>query len=176
MKKVITFLFSMSCIVALTTTTVNAQDNLYAFASSTFNASSGPGNELGTGGSGKTGTTAYSDFAKRFTNTSDVKWTGNDKYTFVYFKENDVRVRAVYTNKGKMLYTIRHFNGQQVPEALKSTMLKNGYGMQVNSAVEIKSRYATTSFVKLESKTSFSTVQILANGEVVEVEHFQKAK
>lgn len=175
MKKVITFLFSMSCIVALTATSANAQENLYAFASNNV-YSAGPVYEIGPGGFGKTGTTAYSDFAKRFTNTSDVKWSGNAKYTFVYFKENDVRVRAIYNTKGKLLYTMKHFNGQQVPESLKSTMLQHGYGMQVNSAVEISSRYATTSFVKLESKTSFSTVQVLANGDVSEVEHFQKAK
>ena len=174
MKKAITFLFSVSCILALTSTQLNAQDNAYAVSVTSVNI---PGSVSGTSATAPNGvsTKVYADFSKRFSNTSEEIWTTKDNITFGYFKENGVPVRVVYGKNDKMKYSIRYYTGTQVPASFTKLVKENGYEMTITNVTEVKRRFSTSSFVKMEDETSFTTIQVHPNGEISVYENYLKA-
>lgn len=174
MKKAITFLFSVSCILALTNTDLNAQVNAYAVSVSSVNTST---SGIGTKVNAPYGvsTKVYTDFSKRFSNTSEENWTTKGNLTFGYFKENGVPVRVIYGKNDKLKYAIRYYSGTQVPASFTNLVKENGYDMTVTNVTEVKRRFSTSSFVRMEDETSFTTIQVHPNGEISVFENYLKA-
>jgi hypothetical protein len=172
MKKAISVLFTVSTLFVCAAGAV-AQENAYAVSASDVSFS-GPmtGRKITApyGVSSK----VLSDFTKRFSNAADVSWTTKDNYTFAYFKEEEVQVRLTYNKSGNLMYTVRYFNAENIPAKYTELMNNNGYNMHVFHVTEIKSRYATTSIVKMEDETSYLSIKVDANGEFSVYESFQK--
>lgn len=115
-------------------------------------------------------TTVYTDLSKKFADASEVRWSSKDNFTFVYLKEKGQPVRVAYNKQNKWMYTIRYFDGNTVPVNYSNTLVKNGFTQPISSVTVVERRYGAVALVKLKHKNSLISVQILANGEVVEVQ------
>ena len=70
---------------------------------------------------------AKTDFAQRFKNASDVKWTNNVSYCIAKFKENGEAATAYYHLDGYWDYTERMIDSSKVPSTVKESFSKSKY-------------------------------------------------
>jgi hypothetical protein len=168
-----TFFISASFILVMGASKVNAQLANYTVTAPNLTENATVADNKSTAVAGVS-TTISENFSKNFPGVSNVVWTKADKTTWGYFKEQGVPVRASYNEKGKLLYTIRYYNQSQVSPDLQRTIVKEGYSMPIVHVTEIKSRYNTTSLVKLEDNFSIVTLKVGANGDVTVYEELTK--
>lgn len=115
-------------------------------------------------------TTVYSDLSKKFADASEVRWNTKDNFTFVYLKEKGQPIRVAYNKQNKWMYTIRYFDGNTAPAEYSNILVRNGYTQPISSVTVVERRYGTTALVKLKHKNTLISLQVQANGEVIEVE------
>src|SRR5688572_21266696 len=115
------------------------------------------------------------NFQKTFQNSSEVLWSAKGKATCAYFKQNGSPVRVVYNEKGKLQSTTRYYDGDKIPMEIRNTISRNGFDLDIVHATEIRTRYSTSTFVNMENRKSYLTVQILPNGEISVVQEYKKA-
>ena len=106
---------------------------------------------------------------------TNVTWTQVNKTTWGYFKQHGVPVRVSYNQKGKLMYTIRYYNAEQVSPIVKEKLNNKGFTMKIVLLTEIKSRYSTTQVVKMENDQTIITLTINQAGEINAAEEFNKA-
>ncbi len=173
MKKVFKVLFAVSCILT-TASHLNAQENAYAASFSNGNITNlNPGKSVNA--PADVSTKVYNDVTKRFGNASDVHWSIARNHTFVSLNDNGVTVRAAYNNKGNMKYTARYYYGIQVPRKYLDMAKNNGYTMNIIQVTVVERPYVTSTFIKMEDKTSYVTILVNPNGDISVYEEFLKA-
>jgi hypothetical protein len=173
MKTIVSTLFTVSCVLAVSLTKVSAQESSYAVpASNNSNYSSTTSST--TAAPAGVSTKAFNLFNQKFSNATEVRWNSNSNTTSVNFKQNGIATRSTFDTKGNLEYTIRNYYGAQVPKNIVNIVRRNGYGMKILHDVEVTRRNVTSHFVKMEDETSVTTVQIHADGEVTVYETFTK--
>jgi hypothetical protein len=170
-----TFFLAASFMLSMGALSVNAQTASYSFTSPNLSANKTV--EDNTRGSAVAGVnTAVTDnFAKKFPGVSNVIWSQANKTTWGYFKQHGVPVRVSYNQNGKLMYTIRYYNEDQVSPIIKQKLNSEGFTMKIVNVTEVKSRYSTTQVVKMENDKSIITLTINQAGEVYVAEEFNKA-
>jgi hypothetical protein len=173
MKKRLVTLFPVFFALVLPISRLSAQENL--FVASGFNVNIPSAVSSSANAPNAVSEKIYTDFKKRFQNAFDVFWSTRENYTFAYFKDNGKAVRVTYKND-KLQYTIRSFYGDQVPVRISDLMKRNGYDMTITNVIEVKGRYTTTQFVKMEDAKSYTTVRVQPDGEMSVYETYSKSR
>ena len=173
MKTIVSTLFTVSCVLAVSITNLSAQESSYAVPASNNSNYSSTTSSTTTAPAGVS-TKAFTFFNQNFSNATEVRWNSNGNTTSVNFKQNGIATRSTFDTKGNLEYTIRNYYGAQVPKNVVNIVRRNGYGMKILHDVEVKRRNVTSHFVKMEDETTFTTVQIHADGEVTVYETFTK--
>ena len=170
-----TFFLAASFVLSIGALSVNAQTASYSFSTPNLTANkSGDDNTKGLTVAG-VNTTVTENFAKNFPGVANVTWTQANKTTWGYFKQHGVPVRVSYNQKGKLVYTIRYYNEEQVSPIVKEKLNSEGFTMKIVLVTEIKSRYSTTQVVKMENEKSIITLTINQAGVINVAEEFNKA-
>lgn len=173
MKK--TLFLAASFVLSICALSVNAQTASYSFSTPNLTANkSGDDNVKGLTVAG-VNTAVTDNFTKKFPGVTNVTWTQVNKTTWGYFKQHGVPVRVSYNQKGKLMYTIRYYNAEQVSPIVKEKLNNKGFTMKIVLLTEIKSRYSTTQVVKMENDQSIITLTINQAGEINAAEEFNKA-
>ena len=171
MKKVL--FISASLFFVLGATTVNAQLANYTVTAPNLTENTSDAGNRSASVAG-VNTTVTENFSKTFPGVVNVMWTKADKTTWGYFKQHDVQVRVSYNEKGKLLYTIRYYNQHQVSQSVKDAVKREGFSMPIVHVTEVKARYNTINFVKMEDSHSIITLCVKANGDVSVYEELNK--
>lgn len=118
---------------------------------------------------------AVRTFNNKYKGAQDVLWSVSGQTTSVDFRENDVKMRATFNEKGALEYTIRYFFGSQIPASVRSMMKRDQYFMNITQVIEVRRNNQTTQFVKMENEISYVTVRV-QNGETETFEEITKSK
>lgn len=172
MKKMVYGLFSVSFVLAISATNVNAQQSGYARSVSTNDLKS-TRVEGRTISRSEAISTAQSDFAKKFNNASDVQWSTTGETMSVNFKNEGSKMRCTYNTSGALEYTLSYLKGSKIPGFIFNEVRRNDYYMDIVEVIEVKGRSRKTYFVRMEDKHSVVTVKV-QNGNVEEHERFIK--
>jgi len=167
------FFLAASFILVAGASTVNAQLANYTVTAPNLTENATDANNKSASVAG-VNTAVTESFSKNFPGVSNVTMSKADKTTWGYFKQDDIPVRVSYNEKGKLLYTIRYYNGSQVLPSVQNALTREGFTLPITHVTEIKTRYSTFNLVKMEDKNSIITVRVSPNAEVSVVEELNK--
>lgn len=168
-----TFLIAASLFLIAGASKVNAQLANYTVTAPNFTENTADADNKSASVAGVSATVT-SHFSKNFPGVANVIWTNADKTTWGYFKQHGIQTRVNYNEKGKLVYTIRYYNQDQVSPLVKSAVTREGYTMPIVHVTEIKLRYNTFNLVKMEDRNSIVTLKVSLNGDVSVYEELSK--
>lgn len=176
MKKIFCGMFTLSCILALSTGKVSAQANEYAIPASSTIGNSYQGTARFTNAPLGVTNKVFTNFNASSKNATDVKWSSNATSTLVHYRENGVEMRSRYNEKGNLDYTISYFRDKQIPSKYTSLARREGYIQKIILVSEVNRKNAKTAFIKMEDESSIITIAVTPSGEVINHETLSKGK
>ncbi len=103
-------------------------------------------------------------FKKEFGNASNVIWSKVDRnHDRAYFIYNGITVRAGFDKKGKLMYTLKYYTEEHLPQDILLTVKKTYYSKSIFGIVEVSVDGKTAFLVNLQDKTSWLCIKILDN-------------
>ena len=101
-------------------------------------------------------------FKKIFGNASNVIWSKIDRnHDRAYFNNNGITVRAGFDKKGKLMYTLKYYAEEHLPQDILLTVKKTYYGKSIFGVVEVSVDGKTAYMINLEDKTSWLRIKVL---------------
>jgi hypothetical protein len=113
-------------------------------------------------------------FGKSFGNIPDKKWYVLEDGYVVYFKVDDISMKAVYNKKGTWMHTLRFYTEKNLPFAVRDLVKRTYYDFSIFLVIEIETDNKIIYLLKMEDKNSLKTVRVI-DGEINEIEHYSKS-
>ncbi|MFT3934617.1 MAG: hypothetical protein QM726_13420 [Chitinophagaceae bacterium] len=90
-------------------------------------------------------------FSEAFTNATDVKWEKEDHYYKVAFQENNLLLKALISEEGKLIAVSRNILSTDLPISLQASYRKNYTGYWISELTEYAIGNETRYFLTLEN-------------------------
>jgi hypothetical protein len=113
-------------------------------------------------------------FNKAFRNAENIRWRKLDNNFLAMFTKGDITTKSLFDKKGPLIYSIDYFLVKELPDDIRNIVINNYRQYAVTSVVRVQQDSQKIWIVKLADKANYVAVRI-ENGEMQEVENFQKA-
>lgn len=114
-------------------------------------------------------------FSRTFEPVSNLNWSKVGKDFLAVFTSGGKENRALFTKKGKMVYTISYGAEKDLSSENRKLVKSIYFDYSITSAIEVKEDNRTIWVIRLEDATNLIFVRI-ENGEMEETKHYQKSK
>jgi len=112
---------------------------------------------------------------KKIYNASNVKWYQLDDNRFLAkFSSGETSSAVLFDRKGDIIYSINFCFEKQVPDKIKTLVLKKYDGYIITSAAKLLQDDREIWVVKLAGKSDYIAATV-EDGEIEEIENFKKA-
>lgn len=117
---------------------------------------------------------AYQNFITHYSNATNVSVITEASTTFVYFKNAGIQTRVRYNMRGDCLHTIRYYDANELPQAVKVLINEEFSDYIIFGVTEITVKNKTAYFVTIENATKCKNVKVV-DGEFRAMETLLKA-
>ncbi|MGC4100582.1 hypothetical protein [Ferruginibacter sp.] len=123
----------------------------------------------------KVSSTVKAEFAKSFTEASNVKWEKNADFYFASFVINETDASAAYNEKGELVGFSRVIANDQLPLNVSLAIAGKYQGYTVaKTATELTYEDQTSYYISVENDKQLLKLQCSANGDITVKEKLKK--
>lgn len=117
---------------------------------------------------------AVKDFGKTYKHAANASWFELSDGYMAKFEKDGVTTKVYYDSKGRLLGNIQSYFENKLARDIRHQVKSSYYDHNISYIHELTVGTDKVYLVKLEGKSDWKTVRI-ADGEMAEVESFQKA-
>ena len=114
------------------------------------------------------------NFREYFANAHDLKWYQLNKDYLVKFMLNEEQNRALFSKRGRLIYTISYGYEKSLPENLRKQVKSIYYDYDITRAIKVSEAGRQIWVVNVEDPKTFILVR-LEDGEMEEVQKMNKS-
>ena len=115
-------------------------------------------------------------FYTTFANAENVTWQKvKSSYFLASFTQNGKETRALFTNKGTLKYAITYGTEKDLPAETRRLVKREYIDFAISMATEVKENDRDVWVIRLEDADNMIFVSV-ENGELEEINHYQKSK
>ena len=107
-----------------------------------------------------TNTNAVAAFKKLFVNAENVSWHNVNKHFLVKFTVNDLMYKALFNQKGKLIYKISHGKEKHLPTDIRKMVKGNYVEYLITAAYLVEEADRKIWVISLEDDTNYVTVSV----------------
>ena len=119
-------------------------------------------------------TKAVKNFTKSYKNAPNAKWCKLKDGFVACFTCDGIKTSAFYNNRGNFEVQIRDYYEDKLPREIRHLVKSTYYDFSIYYINEFSADGIIVYLVKIEDKTSFKTIKVVAGGEMEVVEEYFK--
>ncbi len=113
-------------------------------------------------------------FKNTFPEAKEAVWTKMDKNYLVKFISRDQNNRALFTNKGQLVYHIRYGQEQNLPDDVRNLIKKNYANYNITNVIYVSQDERKIWVVNLEDQKKLIVARV-EEGELEQVDSYNKS-
>ena len=116
-------------------------------------------------------TKALKNFKRSHPDVTHEKWSTDNGYYFVSFKQDDIKNKIAYTPHGQVDYALKIYNEKNLPYSVRSAVKSIYYDYAITNAQELNVKNKTIYLVKITDANTWKTIRV-SNGDLEEIENY----
>ncbi|WP_018629415.1 hypothetical protein [Niabella aurantiaca] len=109
-----------------------------------------------------------------FAHAEQVKWKQEKDNNEASFKVNDMLVRAVFDDNGKLIRTIRYYREEQLPAIIRYRLKKKFEKQHIANVSELSINDEVTYYVTLKDEQYLVNAVVNGNGQIVTSKKYRR--
>lgn len=114
-------------------------------------------------------------FNETFTDATDITWHEYEKYAQANFKQDDVQVKAQFSDDGTLLKTYRYYTEKQLMPNIVSKLKKRYAGKDITGVTELTSDEEVTFVINLRDDKNYYIVKSDIYGNLQQTDKYKRA-
>ncbi|OLY92220.1 hypothetical protein SAMN05444008_12431 [Cnuella takakiae] len=103
----------------------------------------------------------FKSFTSQFRNVSDISIYPEENKTIFYCMVDGIRNNILYTNKGRLVHTVRYYEASLLPKTVTGIIEDAFPGYELKTVSEVTVDGRTAYLVSIENKRKFKTVRVV---------------
>jgi len=113
-------------------------------------------------------------FKMVFANAENVTWSSAKDNNEASFSMNNVKVRAVIDNDGRLVRTIRYYGEEHLPAVIRYSVKKRFRNQSISNVSELSANDEVTYYVSLKDEQHLINVVVSSNGQVLTSKKYKR--
>jgi hypothetical protein len=114
-------------------------------------------------------------FSETFADATDVTWHEYEKYAQANFKQDDVQVKAQFSDDGTLIKTYRYYTEKQLLPNIVSKLKKRYAGKEVTGVTEVTSDEEVTFVINLRDDKNYYIIKSDIYGNLQQTDKYKRA-
>lgn len=115
-------------------------------------------------------------FQETFASAKDITWYSYNNFVQANFRQNEIQVRAQYSEDGTLLKTIRYYGESNLQPTIVAKLKKKYKGKEIFGVTETMCAEEVSFMINLRDDENWYTVKADMYGNLETVEKFRRAE
>jgi hypothetical protein len=114
-------------------------------------------------------------FNETFTDAKDVTWHEYEKYAQANFKQDEVQIKAQFSDDGTLLKTYRYYSEKQLMPNIVAKLKKRYTGKEIAGVTEVTSDDEVTFVINLRDDKNYYIIKSDIYGNLQQTDKYKRA-